>query len=88
MGSSIRELMKRATALRREILVLAAVILLADVVAATECIRLLGHPTVRMGFALAMAVLVAAGSSVLGRRLERELVGLRGAAARALERED
>jgi len=77
-----------AAKLRREILLVAAVLVLADGVAATECIRLVGHPSVRMAFALAIAILVAGGSSVFGLRLERELIGVRGEAARVLLRDD
>jgi hypothetical protein len=88
VSATIGDLMRRATALRREILLVAAVIIFADCVAATECIKLLGHPTMRMGFALAIAVLVVVGSSLFGLRLERELVGVRGDAARTLTRED
>lgn len=88
MSATIGELMRRATALRRDILLVVAVIMFADSVAATECIKLLGHPTVRMGFALAIAVLVSAGSSAFGLRLERELVSVRGDAARTLTRDD
>ncbi len=87
MSATIGELLRRATALRREILLLAAVLILADAVAATECIRLVGHPTVRMGFALATAVIVICGSSAFGLRLERELVRVRGEAARTLARD-
>ncbi len=87
MAATIGELMKRATALRREILGLAIVIVLADGLTAVACIRLGGHPTMRMGFALALAVLVTAGSLGLGLRVERELVGVRDEAARRLRRD-
>jgi hypothetical protein len=80
----IRELVKCATELRREILALAALIVLADGFAATECLRLLGHPSVRMGFALASAVVVVVASIVFGLRLERELGVVKGETARTL----
>jgi len=73
-----------ATELRREILALAALIVLADGFAATECLRLLGHPSVRMGFALASAVVVVVASIVFGLRLERELGVVKGETARTL----
>ncbi|MBL0215473.1 MAG: hypothetical protein IPQ07_16510 [Myxococcales bacterium] len=80
----IRQLVRRAVTLRREIVVLAVTILVADGLAATECLRMFGHPTVRMAFALGAALLVVIASVAFGRRLERELVLVRGEAARVL----
>ncbi len=88
MGKAIGELMRHAAALRREILIVAAVLIAADSLAAAECIKLVIHPTLRMGFALGVAAIVVVGSSVFGLRLERELVGVRGAAARDLLGDD
>ncbi len=80
----IRQLGRRAVTLRREIVVLAVTILVADGLAAAECLRMLDHPTVRMGFAFGAALFVVITSIAFGRRLERELTAVRGEAARAL----
>ncbi|CAN5767181.1 hypothetical protein BH11MYX3_BH11MYX3_06770 [soil metagenome] len=76
--------MRRAVTLRREIVALAIAIVGADALAATECVRFLGHPTVRMGLALATALVVVVASIAAGRSLERELFLVRGEAARTL----
>ena len=80
----IRQLVRRAVTLRRELVVLAVTILVADGLAASECVRMLGHPTVRMAFACGAALLVVVASIVVGRQLERELAVVHGEAARAL----
>jgi replication-associated recombination protein RarA len=80
----IRALVRRAVTLRREIVGLAIAIAVADALAATECVRFLGHPTVRMGLALATAVAVVVTSITIGRSLEHELFLVRGEAVRTL----
>lgn len=83
----IRQLLRRAGILRREIVLLATMILIGDALAASECLRLLEHPTVRMLAAFATAIAVVVASAAVGRRLERELFLVRGEAARVLAAE-
>jgi len=84
----IRELLRRASSLRRQILGIAALIVAAIALAATECVKIVGHPTVQMGFALACAMIVVAAALVWGRRLQRELLVVQANCARALADQD
>jgi hypothetical protein len=86
--TEIRALLRRATSLRRQILGAGALIIAAIGVAAIECIKLLGHPTVQMSFALACAMIVVAATVTWGRRLARELLVLRANCARMLASSD